>query len=326
MKAGVLQTSGEIFYEEVKKPVLNEREVLIKVKYAGICGGDFDKVFKTGRYYPIILGHEISGIVSEIGGKVKNVKVGDRVIVDPFIPCFCCSYCKKGLSHLCSNYSFIGTRQNGGFAEYVRVLDFSIIQLPDEISFRDGCQVEPLVMALLAIITEKDLKSVCIMGVGTAGSYLIKWAKALKIEKIVAVSRADWKLRLATELGATVVYKADSLEKVALEVDAVIDVSSSSAIEKDIALVKREGRIILVGTPHCDVLIKNKVYEQILRKEITIKGIWCSYFKSSFWKYVLDILSTRNITINPVVTHIFKLRDIEKAFKVKKHNKILLEI
>ena len=120
MKAGVLHAREDIRYEEVETPVPKAGEVLVKVKYSGICGSDVPRVNGDGaHFYPIILGHEFSGVVEEVGEGVTKVKKGQRVAGAPLVPCMKCEDCMKGDYALCKHYSFIGTRQPGSFAEYI---------------------------------------------------------------------------------------------------------------------------------------------------------------------------------------------------------------
>ncbi len=122
MKAGVVHAKNDIRYEEIEKPVPQENEVLIKVKYTGICGSDIPRVNGDAcHYYPNVLGHEFSGIVEQVGENVKSLKTGDRVAGVPLLPCMECEDCQKGNYSLCKNYKFVGSSKFGSFAEYVVV-------------------------------------------------------------------------------------------------------------------------------------------------------------------------------------------------------------
>ena len=132
MKAGVLHAREDIRYEEVETPVPKAGEVLVKVKYSGICGSDVPRVNGDGaHFYPIILGHEFSGVVEEVGEGVTKVKKGQRVAGAPLVPCMKCEDCMKGDYALCKHYSFIGTRQPGSFAEYICVPEQNAVPFDD---------------------------------------------------------------------------------------------------------------------------------------------------------------------------------------------------
>lgn len=149
MKAGVLYAREDIRYEEVETPVPKAGEVLVKVKYSGICGSDVPRVNGDGaHFYPIILGHEFSGVVEEVGEGVTKVKKGQRVAGAPLVPCMKCEDCMKGDYALCKHYSFIGTRQPGSFAEYICVPEQNAVPFDDSVSFEQGALFEPAAVAL----------------------------------------------------------------------------------------------------------------------------------------------------------------------------------
>ena len=118
MKAGVVHAKCDIRYEDIEKPVPKKGQVLIKVKYTGICGSDIPRVnADAAHFYPIVLGHEYSGTVAEVGEGVTAVKPGDRVAGIPLVPCMKCEDCQKGNYSLCKHYDFIGSHSFGSFAE-----------------------------------------------------------------------------------------------------------------------------------------------------------------------------------------------------------------
>ena len=119
MRAAVMEGLGQIFCREVEKPVPAAGEVLMKVRAASICGSDVSRVFKGHRLYPLILGHEVAGEVVETGPGADPALVGMRAALVPLIPCMQCEYCQQGLYSACVNYSFLGSRRAGGFAEYL---------------------------------------------------------------------------------------------------------------------------------------------------------------------------------------------------------------
>ena len=122
MFAGVVHAPFDIRYEEMPTPLPKENEVRVKVKYTGICGSDVPRVNGNAcHFFPNVLGHEFSGIVDMIGSRVTSVKPGDRVAGIPLVPCMECEDCRNGNYSLCKHYSFIGSRQQGSFAEYVTV-------------------------------------------------------------------------------------------------------------------------------------------------------------------------------------------------------------
>ena len=180
MKAGVVHAREDIRYEEIEKPVPKKGQVLIKVKYTGICGSDIPRVNGDAcHFFPNVLGHEFSGTVEEVGEGVTSVKPGDRVAGVPLVPCMECEDCQKGNYSLCKHYSFIGSREFGSFAEYVVVPEKNAVKFEDSVSFEQGAFFEPATVALhgLERVDFKGGKTVAILGGGTIGMFVMQWAK-----------------------------------------------------------------------------------------------------------------------------------------------------
>ncbi len=139
MKASVLHGIADVRCEMVDVPKIEADEVLVNVKYAGICGSDLPRAMISGlsgnAQYPLILGHEFSGQIAEVGDKVTSYKTGDKVTVAPLVPCGHCEYCKSGNYGLCGDYQIIGTRVNGAFAEFVKVKADHLLKLPEGLDY-----------------------------------------------------------------------------------------------------------------------------------------------------------------------------------------------
>ena len=179
MKAGVVHAPFDIRYEDINRPTPGKDQVLVKVKYTGICGSDIPRVNGNAcHFYPNILGHEFSGVIAEIGADVTNVTPGDRVSGIPLIPCMKCEDCQKGDYSLCKHYSFVGSREFGSFAEYVVVPAANVAKFEDSVSFEQGAFFEPATVALhgLQRVPFQGGKSVAILGGGTIGMFVMQWA------------------------------------------------------------------------------------------------------------------------------------------------------
>ena len=206
MKAGVVHAREDIRYEEIEKPVPKKGQVLIKVKYTGICGSDVPRVNGDAcHFFPNVLGHEFSGTVEEVGEDVTSVKPGDRVAGVPLVPCMECEDCQKGNYSLCKHYSFIGSREFGSFAEYVVVPEKNAVKFEDSVSFEQGAFFEPATVALhgLERVDFKGGKTVAILGGGTIGMFVMQWAKIFGAKEVVVFDISDERLELGKRLGAT---------------------------------------------------------------------------------------------------------------------------
>ena len=152
MKAWVLHGINEIQLETVELPALESGQALVAVKAAGICGSDIPRIYRTGAHrHPLIPGHEFSGVVESVGKETDSAWLGKRVGVFPLIPCGACGPCIKGQYEMCRNYGYLGSRRDGGFAEYVAVPAGNLIELPDCVSFEEAAMLEPMAVAVHAM-------------------------------------------------------------------------------------------------------------------------------------------------------------------------------
>ena len=170
MKAAVVVANEDVQYQEVEEPQVTPGHVKIKVRYSGICGSDIPRVLNHGvHFYPIVLGHEFSGDVVEVGEGVTKVKVGDRVSGAPLLPCMKCDDCQKGNFSLCKHYSFIGSREQGANADYVVVPEQNAVPFADNVPYEQGAMFEPATVAIHGVF-QNDYHGgeyVAILGGGT---------------------------------------------------------------------------------------------------------------------------------------------------------------
>jgi len=339
MKAAVLHGPKDIRCENVPIPKIGVEDVLIKTKAVGICGSDIPRVWTgAAHFYPIILGHEISGEIVEVGERVEKFFSGDRVAVIPLIPCFTCSACQEGRYSSCRNYSFIGSRRNGGFAEFVSVPEANIIKLPKGVSFEEGALLEPISVALYALMRGGCTlgEKLAILGLGTIGMFVLQWAKILGGKRIFCSDIVEEKLEIARQLGADYCINStkDDMKKVVLDnfdegLDLVIETVGVPATQVgSLELVRPRGRIVYVGTPHGNVKFSGHQFERIIRREINITGSWMSYsppFPGRAWTLSAHFLAKRRIKTDILISHRFKLEKIKDAFEAMVNTSIFSE-
>lgn len=332
MKAGVVYGKNDIRYEEIEKPTIGENDVLIKVKYTGICGSDVPRVNDGAcHFFPNVLGHEFSGVVEEIGSNVTNIKCGDRVAGVPLIPCKQCDDCKSGNYALCKHYSFIGSRRFGSFAEYVVVPKENAVVFDEEVSFEQGAFFEPATVALhgLQRCDYKSGKTVAILGCGTIGLFTMQWAKIFGAKKIVVFDIVQEKLDLAMELGAThsiCTLSEDYMEK-AFDLtegkgfDYIYETAGNTVTMKmAFELAANKGEICFIGTPTKELSFTVKEWENMNRKEFRLTGSWMSYsapFPGKEWELTAKYFKTGELKFHP--SFLFKklpLSKIEEAFSL----------
>lgn len=334
MKAGVVHAREDIRYEEIKKPEPKAGQVLIKVKYTGICGSDIPRVNGDAcHFFPNVLGHEFSGTVAEIGEGVKSLKVGDRVAGVPLVPCMKCEDCQKGNYSLCKHYSFIGSREYGSFAEYVVVPEKNAVKFDEEVSFEQGAFFEPTTVALhgLQRLDYKGGKTVAILGGGTIGLLTMQWANIFGAKKCVVFDISTERLELAKRLGATDVINTTESDfmKQALAItdgkgfDYVYETAGNTITMKmAFPLAANKAGVCFIGTPTKELSFTVEEWENMNRKEFTLTGSWMSYsapFPGPEWELAAYYYKTGQLKFDESL--IFKkipLSQIDKAFEMFK--------
>ena len=346
MKAYVLEQVGQIEYKEVDMPTLKNGEVLVRVKAAGICGSDIPRVYDTGTYhFPTIPGHEFAGEVIEVYDKKQKGLIGKRVGVFPLIPCKECSACKRQQYEMCHNYNYLGSRCDGGFAEYVAVPEWNLIELPDGVSYETAAMFEPAAVALHATrrLKLEEVKSVALFGIGTIGSIIAQWLNIFGIREVYATCHRDQHGEMLKKMSSYDYKYFNTREGNGCEwileetkghgVDAVIDcVGDSSSILDAISAVSEGGQILEVGNPKSDIVIEKNVYWKILRKQIHLCGTWNSQFTHSNeddWNMVLEKCINGDLKLEGLITQRFPFEELEKGLELMKngreyHNKVMM--
>ena len=281
MKTVLLKQPGEIGISEIEKTSRRENEVLLKVRSTGICGSDIGayKGVNPLVSYPRIIGHEIAGEVVEVAADEKTFRVGDRVILEPYVYCGQCYPCSIGHTNCCENLTVRGVHIEGGMAEYVSHPRHLLHKVPEDIPWHLIPMAEPLVIAMHAV-KQAEVKSgehVAITGAGQIGLLAAQYALTLGALPIV-VDPVDERLALATRLGVPHVINPVSQDAVAQiksitrarMAEAAIEASgAASAIRAMVDYVAYAGRIALVGWPKSDIPMPTALFT---KKELTIRG------------------------------------------------------
>ncbi|MGI6110113.1 MAG: galactitol-1-phosphate 5-dehydrogenase [Eubacteriaceae bacterium] len=334
MKAGVVHAKNDIRYEEIAKPVPKPGEVLIKVKYTGICGSDVPRVNGDAcHFFPNVLGHEFSGVVEQTGEDVTTVKPGDRVAGVPLVPCMKCEDCQKGNYSLCKHYSFIGSREFGSFAEYVVVPEHNAVRFDDEVSFEQGAFFEPATVALhgLQRVDYKGGKNVAVLGGGTIGMFVAQWARIFGAAQVVVFDIAEERLALGKRLGATAGINTldPDYKKQAMDLtdgkgyDYVYETAGNTITMKmAYELAANKAQICFVGTPTKELDFSVNEWENMNRKEFTMTGSWMSYsapFPGAEWETVAHYFKTGELKFDDsFIYRKMPLSQIDQAFELYK--------
>ncbi|WP_019640486.1 NAD(P)-dependent alcohol dehydrogenase [Paenibacillus fonticola] len=333
MDAAVLNKPMDIEIKQVPVPSIKEDEALVKVYCIGVCGSDvhYYEHGRIGRYVvekPIILGHELAGEVVQVGTKVDNVSVGDRVAVEPGVACGRCEYCKSGRYNLCPDVVFMATPPvDGAWAEYVAVRSDFLFKLPDEMSFEQGALLEPLSVGMHAMIRGKvsPADRMLVTGLGPIGLLAIQAAKIYGVTEIYATDVVPFRQELALKMGAAAVIDPskenlkERLDELTGGQGVTIVVESSGngrAIADAFGAVNRGGRVVLVGMPAASEIPVD--INTIIDGEIDVYGL---FRYANTYPSAIQALSKSDINIEQVITHKYALKDIQEAVEVARTEK-----
>jgi len=330
LKAAVLRGKNEIRIEEVNVPEPGPKDVLIRVRATGICGSDVPRVLGDAAHrYPIVLGHEFAGVVERVGASVTKTKPGDRVVGVPLKPCHGCDDCRSGLYAQCKHYSFVGSRENGSWAEYVVVPEDNALPFDDAISFEEAALVEPSAVALhaLRLIGFQGGEHVAILGGGNIGLLTLQWANAFGARTVTVIDIDDERLRTAAALGADCTINASEpdFERRWKELTdgrgfgVVMETAGADATMRlSFELAANRGNVCFVGTPTRDLTFPYKLFELMNRKEFKLTGSWMSYgapFPGDEWALTLHFLREGRLNFKDIVYRTLPLERVGEAFE-----------
>lgn len=290
MKSVVIHAGGSVTVEEKPLPQIEAGDdVLVQVICSGLCGSDIPRIFHEGaHFYPITLGHEFCGRVAETGCAVNDLRPGDLVSCVPLQPCFECEECGRQLWSQCRNYSFIGSRSDGGNREYIVVPRKNLFHLPAGTQPVEGAFFEPITVSLHTIELAGGCrdKEVIIVGAGTIGLLAMQCAKAMGARSVTAIDINSERLALSQRLGADYVFNsaemtADDIREVmhSRRFDQLIleTAGAPQTVELSIRLAGPQAQIGLIGTLHRDLNLSSATFGLILRKELKVLGSWMNY-------------------------------------------------
>lgn len=338
MKAAVYRGKHQLAVEEVADKKAGPGEVLIQVKYCGICGTDIH-IFQgeggsTDVVPPLVPGHEFSGIVAAVGEGVTSVKVGDRVCGDPNDMCGECYFCKNGQQHFCLHNQAVGVTADGGFAEYVVMREKQVYQIPDHLSFIKAAMVEPISCCLhgIDLCRIKAGDTVLVIGGGPIGIIMLQMAKNAGAAKVILSEPVAEKRELALSLGADMAIdpiheEIDQILKSSCRnVDKVIECVGSTRTQADAIRLAGRGAVIMyfgLAAPGESFPIKP---EDIFKKELTITS---SYINPYTFERAIQILDGERVDVERIITNIVPLEQIAEVFthpEYRTTGKVMIQI
>lgn len=322
----VSQGEGGIELREVMVPTPTADEIRIKVRAAGICGTDmqiykWSPRIKRRMILPRVIGHEVSGIVDQVGSAVSNIKVGDHVALESHIYCNNCIQCHRGQEHLCENLTYPGIDINGGFAEYIVVPARIAWVITQKLDHEIASMLEPFGIAVHAALEGSGVsgQSVLINGCGPIGLMCIATARALGARKIIASDMNPLRLKTAELMGADRVVKADEQSVVdcvkdftgGAGADVGIEFSGSeSGFRTVFESITKGGDFRLIGAPPQPISVDFSQWVLKCPKMHNIHGrrIWQS------WERAMPLIYEGKVDLKPLVSHVLPMAEATSGF------------
>ena len=327
MKSLIYKGKEELEFKDTKPPIIEkENEVVIDVKYAGICGSDITiwkgkhLRAKTGT----ILGHEFVGTVNKTSPNIKNLKNGDKVVVEPLFHCETCDFCKEGQYNLCNQIGLYGVDEDGGFAEQIKVPINKVFKV--ETDLEKMALVEPIAVAVNAVNNSAiELNStVLIFGAGTIGLLIADIAQILGAGEVVICEIDESRLEIARSLGYKVFNPKNNLESNIenKKFDLIFDAAGSpKIIELGLKFIKKSGQFNIVAIHKQNAKID---LQKIVYSEINIQGRFIYTHKD--FKKAIQLIENGKINPENYITKILSFKDIQEGFKLMERGKNNLKI
>jgi L-iditol 2-dehydrogenase/galactitol-1-phosphate 5-dehydrogenase len=330
MRAVAVTGKQQLSVTTTAVPAPGPGQVLVRVAYCGICGSDVPRYFDGAVHaYPQVLGHEFSGTVEAVGDEVTNLRPGDRVAVAPLVPCHDCDECRAGRPSLCPRYSFIGSRQQGALADYVVVPAGNAVPVGD-LDLRVAALIEPLTVAIHGVerVGFVPGQDAAVLGGGVIGLMSVIVLRDLGARAITVVDLNPWVLDMAVRFGATHTVQVGVSDPVVHfdrigAPDLVVETAGAAAtrcLALDVA--GKNGAVVFVGTPTTDLVLDPHTFENILRKELTVRGSWMSYsapFPGREWARAPRLLAGAAADPAAIITHEFDLDQVADGFAVMRN-------
>lgn len=332
MHISLLNKPFDMEMKEVKVPKIGATDVLVKVMAVGVCGSDvhYYEHGRVGEFVvekPLILGHECSGVVTDVGSNVTRFKVGDRVAIEPGVPCGECEYCKSGKYNLCPDVEFLATPPvDGAFSQYISHPEGFLFHIPEALSYEEATLNEPFSVGVQACkrANVQPGSTVVIMGMGPVGLMAVVAAKAFGATKIIVSDLEKIRLDEALKLGAT--HAINIKEDVATRINEITKgkgvnyafetAGNPIALQNALAALNNGGTLAIVGLPQQENIELNIPF--IANHEINIVGI---FRYANTYDMGLEMLASTSADLNMMFTDAYDLNEAKEAMEQARTNK-----
>ena len=325
MRAAMYYSNSDIRLEDLPGPKIADDEALLRVEASGICGSDVMEWYRRDKA-PLVLGHEVAGIIKEVGGRVKNFKVGDRVVATHHVPCGQCEFCRGGHETVCDLLRKTHFYP-GGFCEFLRLpsvnLRLGTFRIPKNVSFEEATFVEPLgcVIRGQRLAGMRKGKRVLVIGSGMAGLLHIKLARYLGAKTITATDVDSFRLEKAKEFGADITINVKDLKTRQCLVSTnhgqladlvIICAGAQTAFEQGLNSVERGGTVLIFTAAAKDACLPVSTNKIFWRNEVAVMSSYAAAPRDL--KEALRLIAQKKIVVKDMITHRLPLEEIQQGF------------
>lgn len=324
MKQAVMTEPGRLEYREVDKPTLQDNEVVIQTRRIGVCGSDIHVFHGLHPYtsYPVVQGHEVSGIVAEVGSQVEGLAPGDKVTFTPQVTCGKCYPCTHGMYHICESLKVMGFQTGGAAQEYVAIGADKVLKVPENVTLDQAAMVEPISVAVRALSRAgEDLqgKNVLVLGAGTIGNLVAQVAKAYGAKAVMATDISDYKLDKAKECGIDFVVNPDKedLSEAILRdfgpdrADLILEcVGVQETVTQAIENARKGTTIVVVG-----VFSEKLEVDLGLVQDRELSLVGTLMYQKRDYERAIELVASGKLSLDAMITHRFPFEHYLDAYQ-----------
>jgi L-iditol 2-dehydrogenase len=323
MKQAVMTSPGKIDFRDVPFPKIEAGKVLIRMMRIGVCGSDLHVYHGKHPYtsYPVVQGHEVSGIVERVGEGVSGLNVGDRVTIQPQVFCGKCYSCTHGKSHICDELKVMGFQTTGAASEFFLVEADKVLKLPLDMSLDHGAMVEPVAVGVHALSRGGDVKgmNILVLGAGPIGNLTSQVANGLGASTVMVTDLSDYRLEVARQCGIDMCVnpKKTHLSKAVLEhfgankADLILEcVGSNDTTDQAIDVARKGSDIVIVG-----VFADKPVVDLGLVQDRELRLIGTLMYQKEDFRTAIELINTGKVKLTPLISNHFAFHDYLKAYE-----------
>jgi L-iditol 2-dehydrogenase len=320
----VMTEPGKIEFRQVEKPEIQDNEILVQTKRIGVCGSDIHVFHGMHPYtsYPVVQGHEVAGVVAEMGSRVEDLSPGDKVTFTPQVTCGRCYPCTHGMYHICESLKVMGFQTSGAAQEFFAIDADKVLKVPDHVSMDQAAMVEPVSVAVHALSRAgEDVagKKVLVLGAGTIGNLVAQVAKAIGASAVMTTDISDYKLEKARACGIDfpVNTRQEDLGEALLRqfgpsrADLILEcVGGQDTITQAVENARKGTTIVVVG-----VFGEKPVVDLGLVQDRELSLVGTLMYQKRDYERAIELVAEGKLCLDQMITHRFSFETYPKAYE-----------